>query len=352
MQRNGSKLHDKDLSDDICPVCKSNRYLNPKLEFFINPECYHKMCSTCVDRIFTSGPTSCPVPYCGKTLRKRGFHKAFFGDLKVEREVDIRKRVDAVFNRRQEEFETLRDWNNYLEEVESLIFDLIEGTKEEKMKAEERLRKYREINLHEIDHNRREGLKIVEMEKRREKAEKEAIRLRRIDALQEAEEAKRDLWLSHNEMIERLATTDEDATKITTRAPKVILKKSSAVRNLNEPNSSDSNSYLSEGLTIRGLKKKQVKADEEPYDPFGGKDLKPSRYVLQDDYECEWLTPARNDDGHLAGGYNFHQYYSRTLYEAFSGMGVFIQDETKLISRPGFDDTEGTAKDENSASIL
>ncbi|RKF73030.1 RNA polymerase II transcription factor B subunit 3 [Golovinomyces cichoracearum] len=352
MQRNGSKLHDKDLSDDICPVCKSNRYLNPKLEFFINPECYHKMCSTCVDRIFTSGPTSCPVPHCGKTLRKRGFHKAFFGDLKVEREVDIRKRVDAVFNRRQEEFETLRDWNNYLEEVESLIFDLIEGTKEEKMRAEERLRKYREINLHEIDHNRREGLKIVEMEKRREKAEKEAIRLRRIDALQEAEEAKRDLWLSHNEMIERLATTDEDAIKITTRAPKVVLKNSSTARNLNEPNSSESNSYLSEGLTIRGLKKKQVKADEEPYDPFGGKDLKPSRYVLQDDYECEWLTLARNDDGHLAGGYNFHQYYSRTLYEAFSGMGVFIQDETKLISRPEFDNTEGLSKDQNSASIL
>jgi CDK-activating kinase assembly factor MAT1 len=96
------------------------------------------MCSTCVDRIFTSGPAPCPVPHCGKTLRKKGFHTAWFADLKIEREVDIRKRVGQVFNRRQEEFETLLDWNNYLEEVEDLTFDLVEGDAKTRVKAEER----------------------------------------------------------------------------------------------------------------------------------------------------------------------------------------------------------------------
>ncbi|POS86419.1 hypothetical protein EPUL_001399 [Erysiphe pulchra] len=326
-QRYGLKSQSKDLTDDICPVCKSNRYLNPKLEFFINPECYHKMCSTCVDRIFTSGPTSCPVPYCGKTLRKKGFHKAFFGDLNVEREVDIRKRVDAVFNRRQEDFESLRDWNNYLEEVESLIFDLVEGTREEKMKAEERLKQYRKSNLKEIDNNRRMGLEILEREKIKERAEKEAIRLRRRDAIQEAEEVKRLVEQSHESMLERLATTDEDATQITAHAQKIILKKSSAFL---DPVSSDTKNHLSEGLTIRGLKKKEIVADEKPFDPFGGMNLNPTRYVIQDDYDSEWLDPAKNDDRHVAGGYNFCEYYNRTLFEAFSGLGVFIQDEVLL----------------------
>jgi len=194
MMRNGaSKSIDNDPSDDICPVCKSNRYLNPSLQFLINPECYHKMCSTCVDRIFTSGPASCPVPYCGKTLRKKGFHKAFFGDLKVEREVDIRKRVGSVFNRRQDEFETLRDFNNYLDDVECLIFDLVQGTKEEKARAEERLKAYRESNMGDIEENRRVGLEEIEMEKRREKAEKEATRQRRLAAMREEEEEKLDV---------------------------------------------------------------------------------------------------------------------------------------------------------------
>jgi Zinc finger, C3HC4 type (RING finger) len=29
--------------DDRCPVCKSDKYLNPNLKFLVNPECYHKL---------------------------------------------------------------------------------------------------------------------------------------------------------------------------------------------------------------------------------------------------------------------------------------------------------------------
>lgn len=29
--------------DDQCPVCKSDRYLNPKLRLLVS-SCYHKMC--------------------------------------------------------------------------------------------------------------------------------------------------------------------------------------------------------------------------------------------------------------------------------------------------------------------
>ncbi len=331
MLRNGSKGLDNNPSDDICPVCKSNRYLNPSLQFLINPECYHKMCSTCVDRIFTSGPASCPVPYCGKTLRKKGFHKAFFADLKVEREVDIRKRVGAVFNRRQDEFETLLDWNNYLEEVESLIFDLVEGSREEKVHAEERLRKYKESNMVDIEDNRRAGLEEAELERRREKAEKEAARQRRLAVIREEEAAKMDVEQSRREVLERLATTDEDATKITKQAQKVILKKSGARRNLAE-SMSESNGSSNGGLTLRGLKKKEEPVIEKPYDPFGGVDLSPSRYVLQDDYESEWLSSAKTDQRHVAGGYSLHEYYTRTMFEAFSGLGVFIEDE--VAKRP------------------
>ncbi|KAL9116482.1 MAG: hypothetical protein Q9187_006991 [Circinaria calcarea] len=82
--------------DEICPVCKSSRYLNPNMRFLVNPECYHKMCESCVDRIFSQGPAPCPVAGCGRTLRKARFRTQTFGDIKVEREVDIRRRVASV----------------------------------------------------------------------------------------------------------------------------------------------------------------------------------------------------------------------------------------------------------------
>lgn len=327
MFRNGvSKLGDNP-SDDICPVCKSNRYLNPSLQFLINPECYHKMCSTCVDRIFTSGPASCPVPHCGKTLRKRGFHKAFFADLTIEREVDVRKRVGAVFNRRQDEFETLLDWNNYLEEVEGLVFDIVEGDVKTRTKAEETLRAYKEANKGLIEENTRVGLEEGELERRREKAERDAARQRRLAALKEEEEEKADVLKTKQNVLDQLAYGDVDATAVAAQAQKVILKKTSARRNLKDVPIENNGTAMDSGLTIRGLKKKEAPVPEKPYDPFGGLNLTPSKYALQHSYNNEWLGGAKKDLRHMAGGYSLKEYYARTMFEAFSGLGVFVEDE-------------------------
>lgn len=66
------------------------------MRFLVNPECYHKMCESCVDRIFSHGPAPCPIAGCKRTLRKAKFRSQTFEDLKVEREVDIRRRVNRV----------------------------------------------------------------------------------------------------------------------------------------------------------------------------------------------------------------------------------------------------------------
>jgi CDK-activating kinase assembly factor MAT1 len=285
------------------------------------------MCSTCVDRIFTSGPASCPVPHCGKTLRKKGFHKAFFADLTIEREVDVRKRVGAIFNRRQDEFETLLDWNNYLEEVEGLVFDIVEGDVKTRAKAEEKLRAYKEANRGVIEENVRVGLEEGELERRREKAEREAARQRRLAALREEEEEKADVLKSRQHILDRLANEDGDANAIATQGQKIILKKTSARRSLTATQARTNGSAMDSRLTIRGLKKKEAPIVERPYDPFGGMDLTPSRYVLQGDYDNEWLGNAKKDVRHMAGGYSLQEYYARTMFEAFSGLGVFVEDE-------------------------
>jgi CDK-activating kinase assembly factor MAT1 len=302
------------------------------------------MCSTCVDRIFTSGPASCPVVGCGKTLRKRGFHPAFFADLKIERECDIRKRVGEVFNRREDEFENLRGWNDYLEVVEGLIFDLVEGTTKEKAKAEETLKAHRIANAKEIEDNKRAALEANDLEKQRESSEKEAIRQRRLAILREQEEEKMDVENARLDMLEQLASGKGDANTITKNTQKVILKRSSARRTLAD-SLTDSSGSAALDLSIRGLKKKVAPKRELAYDPFGGLDLKPARYVLQDSYESEWLEGVKRDPLHMVGGYSLHEYFSRTMFEAFSGLGVFIGEKVGGEGQPaGSKDTLGAAE--------
>ena len=76
----------------MCPICKTDKYLSPNMKFLINPECYHKICESCVDRIFSLGPAPCPYPKCGKILRKNKFKQQIFEDLIIEKEIDIRKK--------------------------------------------------------------------------------------------------------------------------------------------------------------------------------------------------------------------------------------------------------------------
>ncbi|KAI8099362.1 CDK-activating kinase assembly factor MAT1-domain-containing protein, partial [Halteromyces radiatus] len=103
--------------DAQCPVCKSDKYLTPNLKLLVSP-CFHKMCESCIERLFGSGPAPCPI--CHLVLRKNQFMSQIFEDLAVEKEVRIRKRVAKVFNKRPEDFPSLRLYNDYLEEVEDI----------------------------------------------------------------------------------------------------------------------------------------------------------------------------------------------------------------------------------------
>ncbi|CAO1624902.1 unnamed protein product [Sympodiomycopsis kandeliae] len=120
--------------DDQCPSCKTDRFLNPKLKLLISP-CYHKLCTSCIDRIWSLGPAPCPE--CGNVCRKSQFGSQTFADLGVEREIDVRKRIARLFTmgKKEEDCENLREWNDYLEEVEQITYNLIHGVELETTNA-------------------------------------------------------------------------------------------------------------------------------------------------------------------------------------------------------------------------
>ncbi|KAF2713733.1 CDK-activating kinase assembly factor [Pleomassaria siparia CBS 279.74] len=264
--------------DDICPVCKSSRYLNPNMKFLVNPECYHKMCESCVDRIFSHGPAPCPIAGCKRTLRKARFRRQTFEDLKVEREVDIRRKVAKLFDKEQDDFETLRDYNDYLETVETTLWNLI-----------------LKIDLEAT--NRRIGL-----------------------------------WQQHltEESNSTQRTQVEDPSLLTDKSH-VILKKGGTQRKNVAGIKQDLLTGVGDepetGFVFRGLKKRVAPEPEKPYDPYNGWSIEPQYYVVQDDYNVDWITHPKHDPAFTVGGYDVRDLYSRALCDAFGGLGVFIEDE-------------------------
>ncbi|KAL8773195.1 MAG: hypothetical protein Q9209_001871 [Squamulea sp. 1 TL-2023] len=310
---------------DICPVCKSTRYLNPEMRFLVNPECYHKMCESCVDRIFSQGPAPCPIAGCARTLRKQRFRKQTFEDLKIEREVDVRRRVAKVFNKEEADFETLLDYNNYLEDMEVVTFNLLQGIDVEK--TERKLAAYVAQNASSISSNNAKAAEQRNAQNAHTAAQKEQARLNRAGANRADISSMAEREESQNQAIATVANTKDD------EGQKVILKKSTARRTAAEkardqqqrqqhPEETDNDIYK-----IEGLKPIVQAPPEKPYDPFGGVSYAPSYHTLQSHYEHPWLDRARTDPTIVAGGYDLREYYQRTMLEAFAGLGCFIDEE-------------------------
>jgi CDK-activating kinase assembly factor MAT1 len=331
-------------SPDMCPVCKTIRYLNKDLEFLFNPECYHPMCSNCVNRLFNDGPNQCPYAGCSKTLRRKGFRAAFFGDLTVEREVDIRRRVSAVFNLAEDDFEDLRAYNDYLQKVEDLTQDLVGGTDGQRRRAEAELHEWQAEHRAEIERNRRVGVQADEVSRRKMDAEREAARQRRREAALLEEEERMAKAREREAELDGLAQAPAGSS-----AAKIVLKRrgqgraaqlaqeaaaaAAAAAAVGARGLVDSGSDSGERLSIRGLKeKKKPVVSNEPYDPFGGVNLNPSRYKLRPSYKNDWLDDARHKTSHVAGGYDVDDYYSRSMFEAFAGLAVFIEDDKETGS--------------------
>ncbi|EZG08974.1 CDK-activating kinase assembly factor MAT1 [Trichophyton rubrum CBS 735.88] len=343
---NGSLQRGDD--DEVCPVCKSSRYLNPDMRFLINPECYHKMCESCVDRIFSSGPAPCPVAGCRKTLRKNKFRKQTFGDLAVEREVDIRKRVMGILNRREEEFDNKRAWDDFLEQREEIIANLVNDI--DVAKTEAQLAQYSAENSASIRHNKDLARQENESFEFHQSAEQEELRRRREAARLDYENERKAKIASREDVISRLASGDAEEAKAVARESERAhqLKKSSARRSEEErlkrkqaalraaesankgPLAAGAgNAAAAGGGLIKGLRKIKTHEPEKPYDPFAGAAALNSRdyYELRDHYPSTYLDPLREDTRVLAGGYDLREYYERTLLEAFAGLACFVSEE-------------------------
>jgi len=110
--------------------------------------CGHQFCRRCVDREF-SRRNVFPCPSCRTQVKRAMLSERTLDDIQCEADTNWRRRVLKVYNKNREEFQNLLEYNNYLEEVEDIIYNIVnEEPKAEECKSQ--IKKYEEENKNEI----------------------------------------------------------------------------------------------------------------------------------------------------------------------------------------------------------
>lgn len=135
--------------------------------------CGHSLCENCVEVLFARGSGLCVQ--CKTPIRKVNFRYQLFEDPTVQKEVDIRKKVLVDFNKREEDFNNLEDYDAYLELVEDIIYKLCNDIDVDKTRKF--IEQYKKDNKDIIKRNRTKLSKwaeFYESELEHERAEREA----------------------------------------------------------------------------------------------------------------------------------------------------------------------------------
>ena len=301
------------MAEQECPRCRTTSYRNPNLKLLVNV-CGHKLCQTCVDVLFTRPSAACPE--CSTPLRRSDFRIQQFEDAFVEKEVDVRKKIVKIFNKREEDFsdfeDPLRAYNDYLEEVEVIISNLVnkvelEATKKkvEKYRKDheatikkinsklshenEKLKLQMDMEIKEVEERRRKFVLEEELEKRAKNKEKDAL----IDDLIHANTSADEVLARHH-MTKLLVKKEEEKKSI-------FFQGKSKSHNINSAQIKSVPLYKYEPLDL----------------PSFGPDLPSGKEIISQGYakNIRQATPSER-----AAGYTESIACQRALSEAFNGL--------------------------------
>ena len=97
--------------------------------------CGHQFCNSCVERELSRRKTF-PCPICETPVKRVTLSTRTLDDVQCEKDTSWRRRVLKVYNKAETDFPSLLEYNNYLEEVEDIIFCIVnEEPNAEAMKA-------------------------------------------------------------------------------------------------------------------------------------------------------------------------------------------------------------------------
>ncbi|XP_034051030.1 CDK-activating kinase assembly factor MAT1-like [Thalassophryne amazonica] len=141
----------------------------------------HTLCENCVEMLFVRGSGTCVQ--CNTPLRKNNFREQLFEDPAVDKEVQIRKKVLKIYNKREFDFPSLREYNDYLEQIEDIVFNLTNNVDVEDTK--QKMEQYQKENRDLIQRNKAKLSREHEELEERLLLEQQESNQRRLEVLQE-----------------------------------------------------------------------------------------------------------------------------------------------------------------------
>ena len=126
--------------------------------------------------------------------------------------MDIRRRILKDFNKQEEDFESLREYNDYLEMVEDIIFNLSNNV--DTLETNKKIQQYKEENRTTIIKNRskmsKDSLELLDILSMEEKQQNQVrIEMKLLEEAQKVAKVK-----NKEKLIDDLMFGEEDATKI------------------------------------------------------------------------------------------------------------------------------------------
>ncbi|KAI5967979.1 TFB3 [Candida margitis] len=317
------------------------------MKFLINPECYHKICESCVDRIFSLGPAPCPYPKCGKILRKNKFKQQIFENLFIEKEIDIRRKVGAIYNKTEEDFPNLNEYNQYLESVEDIVFKLSNGIDVDKTEAE--LNQYEQDHRIEIiEKTMRESQKnadLIKYQDSMERLKQEKLKIQKRMELEDLEFSK----LQQQDLLDRMANSSMTSEELIKQQQNQLSKRNSQrKRQLQQINNQLDQQFSQTNPLLRNQSgDEDAVSSTVPFTPFqGDREVNKKYRMLQvpqtideimnienhtkGSYHDPYVFGLAKNKEYLGAGWRIGNVFEHALDEAFMGLGCNIEVEKSV----------------------
>jgi len=168
------------------------------------------MCANCIEVAFMKGSGFCPK--CRIPLRRNGFKLQQFEDASVDVEVETRKRILQDYNKTEDDFNSLDEYNDYLVEIEDIIYNLVRNTNV--IETKERIEQYKRENKDIIMRNRMKSKREEQALDELIEEEKMHTQYKRDEVLRDEAEQRSKKLRVDAELIDSLARSNSDAKDI------------------------------------------------------------------------------------------------------------------------------------------
>lgn len=287
------------------------------LSFFKSMTEYQQYSCFCM---FT-GSGACPD--CRIPLRRNNFRVQLFEDPAVEKEVDIRKRVLRDYNKKEEDFSSMAEYNDYLEEVENIIYNLTNNI--DVVNTNKKIEQYKKENKEQIYKNKTklgkeeyELEEILELEKHQEEQRRAEIKMEEVEVkrkkLREKEALIDELMFSNanaKNIVETFTQNAKEAKEeeeVLKPPPTKVTKFSSGIQFGKQSQTAFLPIPTEEGPTF--VYKPPVVVMDGPKAP-----------VYEEIISCGYTNHVRTEtEQEKAGGFRSYIACMRALQDAFSGL--------------------------------